>query len=190
MSMNLFITVKARIEEDYLGTRKKVEEYADYLGNEHIEVFHFSKRPVDYENVLSPDKFTVTWKNEKYLVNFRKEIERSEGIGRAVEKQFEITDFEDFKELMENFDIGIYVKEIRNSNIFKDKHDENIIIKLTNVEELGQFIEIESECETENDTKFVRQKVQKILRDLGIEEKDREDRFYFELLLEKEKGAE
>jgi predicted adenylyl cyclase CyaB len=185
--MNYDIKITAKII-DYLRTKEAVERISGFHCSENSEIIHFSAQPIDYDNILSDDKFRVRIKNNESIVRFRKQIKDPiKGVALSEEREFILNDFENFESLMEALKIVIFAREIKNSSSYRYKHDKNVIVKLVNIDDLGAFLEIDFPCNTEHDKEFAHLKVQKILEDLEISHDQIQNKFYLQLLIEKEK---
>ncbi len=186
-NMNYDIILRAKVD-DYINTKEEIEKRYTYLKSEHSEVIHFSKQPVDYDNLLSGDKFRAVLKNNQCKVKFKKEVaEENEGVTISEQRSFEVNDFDSFESLMHALGIVIFAREILNANIFKISSEPNLFLKLVNVEELGYFLEVRFLCNTEHDKDFAKEKVKKILSDLSIGNENVVRDYYLHLILKKEK---
>jgi predicted adenylyl cyclase CyaB len=185
---NYDINIKAKIE-DYETYIQKIEKIADFFREDEKEVYHLSSKNIGINNIRSPDKFRVIRRNNEYIVKFRKLInEEKSGIDIVEEKEFETQDFDNLIELFKALGFVIFMKEVEKTKKYKYKQNKNVIIKLTQLEGLGNFVEIVFPCSTENDKEFAKMKVNKICEELEIGKDKIENKFYLQLLLDKKKN--
>jgi predicted adenylyl cyclase CyaB len=185
--LNYDINIKAKIE-DYDFYEEKISQIGDFIREDEKEVYHLSSKDLDINNIRSPDKFRVIRRNNEYIVKFRKLIsEKESGVNIVEDKEFETKDFDNLIELFKALGFVIFMKEFKKTKRYKYKENKNIIIKLTRIEELGTYVEVNFPCSSENDKSFAKIKVNKIFDDLGIEKNKIENKFYLQLLLDKKK---
>jgi len=181
---NFDVRIKARVD-DYLDIKKTIQRRFSYEKTDHIEILHFSSKPVDYDNLRSDKKCWVKVKDGVNTVGFRMNLEhKDDGIIISEDCEFDVPDMDRFTELMESMGIVVFAKEIINYNIFKSEGEPNLTLTLTNVDGLGNFLEIDFSCTTEHDKEFAWAKVNRILETLGIPKENIEHKFYLQLLLE------
>jgi len=120
----------------------------------------------------------------KYRLTYKGPKKDDETTSRA-EIEIEI---ESAREMIEILDkLGFYeicaVKKLRKTYLLKD-----LIITLDNVEDLGEFIEVEGKASNDREFKEKKDEIFKLLKKLGLSTGEISQRSYLEMLLDEKRG--
>jgi adenylate cyclase, class 2 len=139
------------------------------------------------KNENSPvHRFRVRLEGEKIQVTIKNKIRRG-GFEENKEVEFYISDLTAFTEFARQ--LG-YEESIRKRKEFDIYHDSTIQLELNHVDYVGDFLEIEKMLDEQSPAKVkqARDEIYTIMRDLGFNESDIEERYYTEMLKEKKDG--
>lgn len=169
-------------------TEKTVASFADY------ECF-FDKTDVYYKQTVPP-KQSVRLRIEKTIIENCKPVEKNwvtykqkeklpSGVEVNQEIEFEVSSGESFIQMLEGCGFAFSFRKHKKAKSF---HFGSYHIELVEIEGLGSFVEIETLCEdkTEATVKKAQNELFEVLEKCGISKADIEERYYSDMLKEKQ----
>jgi len=158
------------LKGEYKGEKTEIDLYFDNP-NIHILSGGCALRVRDADG-----EYRLTYKGPKKDDETTSRPEFEIGIESAVE-MIKILDELGFYEIFK-------VKKLRKTYLLKD-----LIITLDNVEDLGEFIEVEGKASNDEEFKEKKDEIFKLLKKLGLSRKEISQRSYLEMLLNEKKGV-
>lgn len=184
------IEIKAWLHNRRLA-EENLETFANYIGKtEKIDTYwmgHSPNSPTDTIKIRirreTGKQDTVTYKQKEIRTNFEVNDEKECTISDSVPLEAFLTDIGFFPSLTKHKSTKTW--------LFDDTTFGTITIEISDVENLGDFIELEilSTSNIPEITKAASEKLMELLARCGIDEKDIETRYYSELLQEKKKSS-
>ena len=117
-----------------------------------------------------------------YEVNFKKRISYLNGVYAKKETEFKVSDISAFIALINDFGFKKWLTREKYTEIYEIK--KNFHIEINHLKKLGWFIEVEYLCNLK-DVSDARKEVLKIIKNLGLKEKDLVKEGYTKLLWKK-----
>ncbi len=165
--------IEERINEfnvEYKGEKTQIDRYFDHSN---IQILSGGGAL----RVRNADgKYRLTYKGPKKDNETTSRAELEIRIESAME-MIKILDELGFYEICE-------VKKLRKTYLLKD-----LIITLDNVDELGEFIEVEGKASNDEEFKEKKDEIFKLLKKLGLSTEEISQRSYLEMLLDGKKGV-
>jgi adenylate cyclase class 2 len=181
------IELKARVH-DYDAVKKTLDGFALYKGFAKKNDVYFRNESAGVTARIRTEDF-FAGAGEKparaYFVTHKRKELRKTGAGAAIEvndeKEFTVNDSEPLKALLE--DAGFAVKLIKQKSAHKWQSGD-AVIELCTVPPLGDFLEIEIVCGSNDDSSVAqaREKIESLIERAGVSLNDIEERYYSDLL--------
>ncbi len=167
-----WIEVEAKIKiEDVDSVREKIKNIAKFVRKEEKTDDYYS-----LENGKYPKKsLRVRDKGNTREVNFKEKISYKQGIWAKKEVEFEVSDINNFFDLLDNFGFKRWVRKEKKTELYKT--NDGVSIELNQVKNLGWFVEIEY-LSKKKDVDKARKRVKEIREHLGFGEKDSSKKGY------------
>ena len=159
-------------------------EDPDALRKELEKRFHFRTSYVKDDTYYTfpgqERSFRIRKQGKENIVTIKKKF-RSNGMEENLEKEFTVSDFDIFCELVEEIGCELFVRKKKSTEIFVSG---NTTIELSFVESLGWFLEIEELVDADNNDERSEAKLRitRLIEELGIPREKIENRYYTELL--------
>ncbi len=160
-------------KKEWQSLLAKIKEAAKFEKEEIKEDLYFGREK------SSEAVFRLRTKDQKTHTVTTKEKNIIEGIEQSKERSFKIDQLKNFLFFTEGLGFKLILKKKKVSRVFIKK---NLSIELNTIENLGNFLEIESLCKIKSEIPQARRQITKIFRQLGFEQKDFEKRPYLEIL--------
>jgi predicted adenylyl cyclase CyaB len=167
----LEVEVKVKVD-DVAALRNKVRKIAVLKKREIRGDDYFALHTKSY-----PTKaFRIRFDGRKYIVNFKKPLKKFSKDAIVVKKEyeFELKDtahIDNFLALLKEFGFKEWVKKKKQTESYAYRKDRRIVIELSKVEHLGNFMEIECLVGPKR-LNAARKKIFEVLEILGVEKKD------------------
>jgi len=167
MAFKKELKLKVKVS-DFKKLKEVLGKIAKYKGNESdIDYFFLN------QNINEPYEFRLRKSVKEKLVTFK--IQKSlNSIQENTEFKFTIDDPEDFVSFIEILGFKFVSSIRKDSEIFQKEH---IAIRLSEVEDLGVFIELTTECISESEEEC-EEKMLRILEELEINKELIDNRSY------------
>lgn len=158
------IEVEAKIA---ISNPQKIRKIARNLGKFKEKI----KKTDDYytmEDLKSyPQKsLRIRKSNGGYVINFKNKISKAHGIHAKKETEFNVRDIKNFIDLIEDFGFRKWLAKEKESEIFEINKDFHI--EINRVKNLGWFLEIEYLVKKEKEIDNARNKINKVIDELGL----------------------
>lgn len=166
VNKNTWIATKETLEK--IGTNKKEKEQHD--------IYFSPENPNFFEKIENDECLRIRIQKDKYILGYKKIIfGTNKDEIHLIEHETEVQDLEQMKNILASVNIHevITLKKKRISYIYKDI----IEISLDEVKDLGYFIELEIIDKT-MDIKKANQLLKESIKELNLDEKDRDQMGY------------
>ena len=171
-----WIEVECKIKVDNVKeARKRIKQIAKFVKIENKIDEYYSLK----SGVYPKKSLRVRNKGEKREVNFKQRLPFKKGIWAKKEVEFEVSDLDNFFDLLDDFGFKKWLKKEKRTELYKTKNGVNI--ELNYVKRLGWFIELEILCKP-TEIKKSREKIEEIRRKLAFPQKNIEKSGYTSVL--------
>ena len=132
------------------------------------------EKKIDDYYTLSPKgkypkkSLRVRKKNAHYEINFKQKLSYIKGIHAKDEREFQVTDINNFIKLIEDFGFRKWLTKIKDSEVYEIK--KNFHLEINHVKNLGWFIEIEF-LATEKEIPKARKEILQVIKKLGLSQR-------------------
>jgi predicted adenylyl cyclase CyaB len=161
-----WVEVESKIKvHNASDARRRIKKFAKFVKIEKKEDDYYTLESAKYPK----RSLRVRDKGRKREVNFKEWREYEDGIWAKKEVEFEVSDLNNFFNLLEDFGFRKWMKKDKRTELYRTKDGVNI--ELNHVRRLGWFIEIEVLCQPK-EIRGARKKVAHIRSRLGAKKKD------------------
>lgn len=174
--MSIEVEIKAWVR-DFKEIKSKLDSKYDYIGD-------YEKEDVYLKGIdsITDEEREIRLRREggNSIVTYKDRSHQGK-VEVNVEKEFLVDKPNEFLFTMEKLGFVPYIR--KNKKGYKYKSG-SIVIELSHVEKLGDFIEIEYIVSRELEVDLAKEEIFKILDSLGIDRDEIEDKFYVQMLLD------
>jgi predicted adenylyl cyclase CyaB len=174
------VEAKAKIK-DPVALREKAQKIGEYLGctikiDDYYTLENGKKYPMKSLRLRRIDKI--------YQINFKQSMSFNHRIHAKKETEFTVGNIDDYLCFLKEFGFKKWLRKEKRSEVYG--LERNFHIELNFVKELGWFVEVEYLAHPEEKAD-AEKKVLRVMKSLGIKEKDFINKGYTRLLWEKNK---
>jgi len=162
-----WIEVESKIKvQDVKHAREQIRKIAKFVGrmNKVDDYYSLERRKYPKRSLR------VRYKGRKREINFKQRISYKNGIWAKKEVEFQVSDLNNFFDLLDDFGFRKWMKKEKKTELYKTK--DGVMIELDYVKRMGWFIEIEILCkENWKEIAKARNRISKVRKELGVEKK-------------------
>lgn len=163
--------VKVKVTEEI---EKRLRELFEFIGEEVHEDIYFNAPDRDFRK--SDEALRLRKAGEKIFLTY-KGAKKGSRVKSRNEIQVEVSDFERARELLKSLGYSEFIRIRKRRKIFRR---DDVTVCLDDVESLGSFLEVEV---LGDDVERAERKIEEVLKELGLSERERITESYLELLL-------
>lgn len=160
------IREKARKLGKFIGNQKKIDDYYTLE-----PLYRFPKKSLRIRKI-----------NNQFQVNFKRRLSFKKGVHAKKEIEITFTDISNFLALIADFGFRKWLRKEKETELYEV--EKNLHIELNFVKDLGWFVEVECISDIHNIIN-AREKVTKLIDELGFSEKDSIKEGYTKMLWDK-----